>query len=43
MIGDSVSDVVASREAGVKIASVLWDSYAGEKCERLKVITIFIR
>jgi HAD superfamily hydrolase (TIGR01549 family) len=36
MIGDSVSDVVASREAGVKIASVLWDSYAGEKVQTLK-------
>lgn len=28
MIGDSVSDIKASREAGVKIASVLWDTYA---------------
>jgi len=27
MIGDSVSDVIASKEAGVKIASALWDSY----------------
>ena len=27
MIGDSVSDVKASKEAGIKIASVLWDSY----------------
>jgi pyrophosphatase PpaX len=33
MIGDSVADVEASREAGVKIASVLWDSYA---CEEVK-------
>jgi HAD superfamily hydrolase (TIGR01549 family) len=27
MIGDSVSDVKASKDAGIKIASVLWDSY----------------
>jgi pyrophosphatase PpaX len=30
MIGDSLGDIKASREAGVKIASVLWDSYAKE-------------
>jgi phosphoglycolate phosphatase-like HAD superfamily hydrolase len=35
MIGDSVADIEASREAGVKIASVLWDSYAKEQV-RLK-------
>jgi phosphoglycolate phosphatase-like HAD superfamily hydrolase len=28
MIGDSPGDIKASREAGVKIASVVWDSYA---------------
>ena len=31
MIGDSVSDIKASREAGIKIASVVWDSYSKEK------------
>ncbi len=31
MIGDSLGDIIASREAGVKIASVLWDSYAKGK------------
>ena len=31
MVGDSVSDVKAAREAGVRIASVLWDSYGKEK------------
>ena len=31
MIGDSVSDIKASREAGIKIASVLWDSYAQDQ------------
>lgn len=30
MIGDSVSDVIASKDAGVKVASVLWDSYGEE-------------
>ena len=30
-IGDSISDVKASKEAGVKIASVLWDSHREEK------------
>jgi pyrophosphatase PpaX len=31
MVGDAVSDVKAAREAGVKIAAVLWDSYAKDK------------
>ena len=31
MIGDSPSDIKASRDAGVKIASVVWDSYAKDK------------
>ncbi len=31
MIGDATGDIKASREAGVKIASVLWDSYAKEE------------
>jgi pyrophosphatase PpaX len=35
MIGDSVADVEASREAGVKIASVLWDSYGIEEVKSL--------
>lgn len=35
MIGDSVSDVIASREAGTKIASVLWDSYGHEEVKTL--------
>jgi len=36
MIGDSVGDVVAARDAGVKIASVLWDSYSKEKVMKLE-------
>ena len=35
MIGDSAGDVKASRDAGVKIASALWDSYAAEKVKQL--------
>lgn len=35
MIGDSVSDVIASKEAGIKIASVLWDSYGKEEVKTL--------
>ena len=40
MIGDSTGDVKAAREAGVKVASVLWDSYS--KDEILKLSTDFI-
>ncbi len=36
MIGDSVSDVKASKEAGVKIASVLWDSHREEKVKTMQ-------
>jgi HAD superfamily hydrolase (TIGR01549 family) len=35
MIGDSVSDVIASKKAGIKIASVLWDSYGSEEVKTL--------
>lgn len=35
MIGDSVGDVKASRDAGVKIASVLWDSHREEKVKEM--------
>jgi pyrophosphatase PpaX len=31
MVGDSIGDVKAAREAGVKVAIVLWDSYSKEK------------
>ncbi|RPI66005.1 MAG: HAD family hydrolase [Ignavibacteriales bacterium] len=31
MIGDAPSDIKAARAAGVKIASVVWDSYAKEE------------
>ena len=35
MIGDSPGDVKASKEAGVKIASAMWDSYAADKVRDL--------
>ncbi len=41
MIGDSPSDVKASHEAGVKVALVLWDSYAKEKVLKLNSDYVF--
>ncbi len=35
MVGDSVSDFKASRETGVDIASVVWDSYGREEVLKL--------
>lgn len=35
MVGDSVSDVKAAKEAGVEIAAVLWDSYGKENVMRM--------
>jgi pyrophosphatase PpaX len=41
MVGDSVGDVKASREAGAKIAAVLWDSYTKEKVLQMKTDYVF--
>jgi len=41
MIGDSPADVKAAKAAVVKIASVLWDSYAKEKVLQLKSDFVF--
>ncbi|MGB2869483.1 MAG: HAD-IA family hydrolase [Bacteroidota bacterium] len=41
MVGDAVSDVKASHEAGVKIAAVLWDSYAKEKVLQMRTDYVF--
>jgi HAD superfamily hydrolase (TIGR01549 family) len=41
MVGDSPADVKASKAAEVKIASVLWDSYAKEKVLQLKSDYLF--
>jgi HAD superfamily hydrolase (TIGR01549 family) len=41
MIGDAPSDVKASRDAGVKIASVVWESYAKDKVLTLESDWVF--
>jgi HAD superfamily hydrolase (TIGR01549 family) len=43
MIGDSVSDVKASKEAGVKIASVLWDSYGHDDVKSMQSDYYFVK
>ncbi len=35
MVGDAPSDIIAARDAGVKVASVLWDSYAKKKVQNM--------
>jgi pyrophosphatase PpaX len=41
MVGDSPSDILAAHEAGVKIASVVWDSYAKDEVLRLNSDYVF--
>ena len=41
MVGDSLTDLKASRAAGVKIASVLWDSYDREQVLQAKTDFVF--
>jgi HAD superfamily hydrolase (TIGR01549 family) len=41
MIGDAPADILAARSAGVKIASVVWDSYAKEKVLEMKSDYVF--
>ena len=41
MVGDSVSDIKAAREAGVAVASVLWDAHAPEKVLELHPDFVF--
>ncbi len=41
MVGDAVSDVKAAHEAGVKIAAVVWDSYAKEKVLQMETDFVF--
>ncbi|MFC2083457.1 HAD family hydrolase [Bacteroidota bacterium] len=36
MVGDSPADIKAAQSAGVKIATVIWDSYAKDKVLELK-------
>ena len=41
MIGDSSHDVIAAQDVGVKIASVLWDSFSLEEIIKLKPDYLF--
>ncbi|MDY0081830.1 MAG: HAD-IA family hydrolase [Ignavibacteriaceae bacterium] len=41
MIGDAPVDIIAAKEAGVEIASVVWDSYEEEKVRQLNSKNIF--
>jgi pyrophosphatase PpaX len=41
MVGDAPSDIWASRTAGVKIASVIWDSYSKEEVLKLNPDYLF--
>jgi len=41
MVGDSVADVGAAHDAGVRIAAVLWDSYGREDVLRMKTDFLF--
>lgn len=38
MVGDSIADIIAANEAGVDIASVVWDSYAKDEVIRLNPV-----
>jgi HAD superfamily hydrolase (TIGR01509 family) len=41
MVGDSPSDVKASREAGTKIAAVLWDPHSKERMLQMQTDYVF--
>ncbi len=41
MVGDAPSDIKAAKEAGVNIASVVWDSYSADKVRELNKETVF--
>jgi HAD superfamily hydrolase (TIGR01509 family) len=41
MVGDSLTDIKASRAAGVRVASVLWDSYDRERVLQAKAEFVF--
>ncbi|MGH2566868.1 MAG: HAD family hydrolase [Bacteroidota bacterium] len=43
MIGDSVADVKAAHDAGVKMAAVLWDSYGKEQVLQMETDFLFHR
>jgi pyrophosphatase PpaX len=41
MVGDAVSDIRAAREAGVRMAAVVWDSYAKQEILTMDVDCVF--
>jgi len=41
MIGDAPSDIIAANEAGVDVASVVWDSYSEAEVRKLNNKSIF--
>ena len=41
MVGDAVVDIVAAREAGIRMAAVVWDSYGKDAVLRLKADFVF--
>jgi HAD superfamily hydrolase (TIGR01509 family) len=41
MIGDAPSDILAAKECGVEIASVVWDSYAEDEVRKLNSKNLF--
>jgi len=41
MVGDSVADIIAAKEAEIDIASVVWDSYAKDKVIKLNPLHFF--
>lgn len=41
MVGDAPSDIKAAKEAGVNIASVVWDSYSASDVRKLNKETVF--
>lgn len=41
MVGDSVADVKAARDAGVPVVSVIWDSYARDRVVQLNGENVF--
>ncbi len=41
MIGDAPSDIKAAREAGVSVASVVWDSYAKDEVLKMQSDYVF--
>lgn len=41
MVGDAVADIIASREAGVPVAAVVWDSYGKDRVLKMEVDYLF--